>query len=218
MVSLTDILTNPKVLSIWVTLIIISLVIVFIDIWYKNNHLGSLMKWVWYLTVLYSGPLGLLIYYYSGRKQIKQDSIWRKAFRSVSHCYSGCGGGEIVGIFIAVGILALDVVWVAVITFALAYLAGYALTAGPLIQEGVPITTALKDAFISETASITVMEVVAISVDIALAGNATMADPLFWSSLLFSLSIGLLAAYPVNILLIRYGVKEGMHNPKDVHH
>ena len=80
-----------------------------------------------------------------------------------------------------------------------------------------PLGQALWDAVYSETASITVMEVVAISVDIWLAGGATMGEALFWSSLVFSLSMGLLAAYPVNLLLIAWGVKEGMHSPKQAH-
>ena len=31
-----------------------------------------------------------------------------------------------------------------------------------------------------------------------------------------SLSLGLLAAWPVNVLLIRFGVKEGMHDPREM--
>jgi hypothetical protein len=37
---------------------------------------------------------------------------------------------------------------------------------------------------------------------------------LFWTALLLSLTAGLLAAYPVNALLIRFGIKEGMMNPR----
>ena len=101
-------------------------------------------------------------------------------------------------------------------TFALAYTFGYALTVGPLMQEGVGLREALSDAFYSETASITVMEVVAISTDIWLAAEAGLGDVLFWTSLVFSLTLGLLAAYPVNLLLIHFGVKEGMMNPAEM--
>lgn len=41
-----------------------------------------------------------------------------------------------------------------------------------------------------------------------------MGEPRFWASLVVSLSVGLFAAYPVNLLLIRFGIKEGMHDPK----
>ena len=165
---------------------------------------------------MYSGPLGLCGYYYSGRKQIARDSLWRRGFRSVAHCYSGCGAGEIVGVIITVGLLSLGNWWVAGVTFALAYVAGYALTVGPLMEEGVGLKDAMRDAFYSETASITVMEIVAIGTDLWLSQGATMGQALFWSSLVFSLSMGLIAAYPVNVLLIRLGVKEGMHSPREM--
>jgi hypothetical protein len=59
------------------------------------------------------------------------------------------------------------------------------------------------------------MEVVAIGADLWLAGDAGWDDPLFWGTLIFSLSLGLLAAYPVNAVLIHFGVKEGMMNPQN---
>lgn len=215
--TLQAILTHPAFLVVWGLLLAASLAALLRDLSAENPQIGGLMKWVWLFTVLYSGPLGLAVYYYSGRRQIARDSLWRRGFRSVAHCYSGCGAGEIVGVVVTVGILGLATAWVAGITFFLAYVAGFALTAGPLMEEGVPFRQAMWDAFYSETASITVMEVVAISVDLWLAGDAGMGDPVFWSSLVFSLSMGLLAAYPVNVVLIRMGVKEGMHSPKDAH-
>lgn len=84
----------------------------------------------------------------------------------------------------------------------------------PLMDDGESFSEALKDTAYSETASITVMEIVAISVDLWLAGDATMSDVLFWSSLVVSLSAGLVAAYPVNLILIKIGIKEGMHDPR----
>lgn len=174
------------------------------------------MKFVWIFTTAYSGPLGLWVYWKSGRKQIPQDNIFTRGARSVAHCYSGCGMGEITGVFVTAGLLSLNNWWVAGVTFALAYIAGFALTVGPLMQEGIGFRRAIFDAFYSETASITVMEVVAISTDLILAGSATMSEPLFWSSLIVSLTAGLAAAYPVNVLLIWLGVKEGMHDPREM--
>jgi hypothetical protein len=186
------------------------------DLATKNPEIPILMRFVWIFTTAYSGPLGLWVYWTCGRKQIAKDSIWRRGGRSVAHCYSGCGLGEIVGVTITVGLLSLGNWWVAGVTFVLAYAAGFALTVGPLMQEGVGLGQALRDALYSETASITVMEIVAISVDLLLAGKATMDDAVFWVSLVVSLTAGLAAAYPVNVLLIRLGVKEGMHDPREM--
>jgi len=212
---LKAVLTDPRFLIVWAVLVALSVAQLIRDLTRNNAQLGSLMKWVWTFTVLYSGPLGLWVYYYSGRAQIARDSLWRRGFRSVAHCYSGCGAGEIVGVFVTAGLLSLGNWWVVGVTFVLAYVAGFALTVGPLMQEGVGLRRALWDAFYSETASITVMEIVAIATDLWLAQRATMDQALFWSSLVFSLSVGLVAAYPVNVVLIRLGVKSGMHSPKD---
>lgn len=213
--KLRDALTDARFLWVWGALVLVSVAVLVQDLRAKNPGIMPLMKWVWGFTVLYSGPLGLAIYYYSGRSQISRDSIWRRGFRSVAHCYSGCGMGEIAGVTIAAGILALGNWGIASITFALAYLGGFILTVGPLMQEGVDFATAVKDALYSETPSITVMEIVAIGADLLLAGDATMAEPLFWAALVFSLTMGLVAAYPVNVLLIRWGVKEGMMDPRE---
>jgi len=215
---LREFLSGSEFLIGWAILMVPSLALVIRDIRTNNAHLMPLMKVVWALTVLYSGPLGLAVYWLTGRKEISRDTIWRRAWRSVSHCYSGCGMGEIVGVFIAAGLFSLGNLWVAGITFALAYVAGYALTVGPLMEDGVSFETAMRDAFLAETPSITVMEIVAVGTDLLLASGAHMSEPIFWSGLIFSLTLGLFAAYPVNVALIHFGVKEGMMDPRNTGH
>ena len=217
MQTVTAILSSPWFLVVWAALTIPCLAWVIRDLRGPNAHLMGLMKVVWALTVLYSGPLGLVIYRSAGRKQIPKDSAPRRAWRSVAHCYSGCGMGEVVGVIIAVGLFQLGNWPTAAITFALAYVAGYALTVGPLMQEGAGLRSALWDAFLAETPSITVMEVTAIGLDLWLSGGAGIGNVLFWSSLILSLTCGLLAAWPVNLLLIRTGVKQGMMDPRHAH-
>jgi hypothetical protein len=212
--TLREIISNPVLLSIWAALVVLSLWYVTRDLTRKNTGLMPLMKVVWFLIVLYSGPIGLAVYRYSGRKQIPQDSLWRRTFRSDADCYSGCGLGEIIGVTLTVGLLGLSNLWVALITFACAYIIGFSLTIGPLLQGGESLTSAVSDSFWGETASITGMEVAAIGVDLWLAGDARMGDLLFWGSLIVSLIVGFFIAYPINALLIRFGVKEGMMNPR----
>ncbi|MFC6838392.1 DUF4396 domain-containing protein [Halomarina ordinaria] len=210
---LVPLLSNPLLVGGWALLVFVCLGVLWWDLRQNNPQLGSMMKAVWTLVVLYSGPFGLGVYWYTGRTQIAHDSLWRRGFRSTSHCYSGCGAGEVVGITLAQGVLALSVGWVAAVTFGFAYLFGYGLTIGPLMQDGVGFVKATWDAFLSETPSITIMEVFAIGTDLLLAADAHMGELLFWSALAFSLSIGFLVAWPINVLLVRYGVKEGMSNP-----
>lgn len=43
-----------------------------------------------------------------------------------------------------------------------------------------------------------------------------MGDVFFWLALAFSLSIGFLVAWPVNIGLVNFGVKEGMSDSSEM--
>jgi hypothetical protein len=60
------------------------------------------------------------------------------------------------------------------------------------------------------------MEIFAIGTDLLLASEAHMGQILFWMALAFSLSIGFLVAWPVNVALVKYGVKEGMSDPSEM--
>jgi hypothetical protein len=211
------ILSDPLVMGAWALLVVASVGVLWWDIRERNGALPSMMKGVWTLVVLYSGPFGLAVYWYSGRTQISRDSLWRRGFRSTAHCYSGCGAGEVVGFVVLAGILAIGSTLVVTAgTFALAYTFGYALTVGPLMQEGVGFGEAMLDALYSETPSITVMEVAAIGTDLLIASQAHIGDLLFWGALVFSLSVGFVFAFPVNVTLVRFGVKEGMENPAEM--
>lgn len=210
-------LNSWPVLGAWAVLVAASLAVLLRDLARHNPQTMRLMRMVWLLTVLYSGPVGLAVYWFSGRRQIPVDSTWRRGWRSTAHCYSGCGAGEMLGLLLATAVLGWGTGATAALTFTLAYLFGFGLTVGPLLEEGVGLRPALWDAFTSESASIVAMEAVAISVDLWLAGDAGPGVPLFWSSVVISLSCGLLAAWPVNVLLIRFGVKSGMHDPRESH-
>jgi hypothetical protein len=195
---------------------IVSVSVYLVDVTRNNAELSSLMKVVWGLTIVYSGVLGLAIYWYSGRKQIRTDSIYRRGLRSTAHCYSGCGLGEVLGVTLATLYFGGTNLAIAVGSFGFAYVFGFGLTVGPLVQEGVSLKESLYDAVTSETASITVMEMAAIGLDLYLIRGITdgLADPLFWVALFVSLSFGFIVAYPVNLLLLKNGVKEGMMNPQ----
>lgn len=215
--QIQSVLDNWTGLSLWLVLVAACLGWVLYDLRHSNRHIPSMMQWVWALTVIYSGPIGLLCYRFSGRKQIATDSLMRKGLRSVAHCYSGCGIGEILGVIISVGFLALGNLPAAIITFVLAYIFGFALNIGPMMQSGMTFQEAFKGAFFAESISIVVMESVAITTDFYLGGDAGMSDALFWSSLYVSLSLGLFAAWPANILLIQFGIKGGMGDPREEH-
>lgn len=144
------------------------------------------------------------------------SALHRRGLRSTAHCYSGCGLGEVLGVTLATLYFGGTNLAIAFGSFGFAYVFGFGLTVGPLVQEGVALKEALYDAVTSETASITVMEMAAVGLDLYLIRGITdgLSDPLFWVALFVSLSFGFIVAYPVNLLLLHHGVKEGMMNPQ----
>ena len=74
----------------------------------------------------------------------------------------------------------------------------------------------MLDALYSETPSITVLEITAIGTDLLIASLAHISDLLFRGALVFSLSVGFVFAFPVNAVLVHFGVKEGMKNPAEM--
>src|SRR3954468_4425755 len=88
-----------------------------------------------------------------------QQSVNRLAFSATVHCLSGCAIGEVLGMILATwwgwGNFASIV-----LSIALAFFFGYSLTIGPVLGAGVPFRRALPVAFASDTASISVMEIV----------------------------------------------------------
>src|SRR5213596_1264964 len=119
-----------------------------------------------------------------------QQSLNRSAVRATVHCLTGCAIGEVLGMILATwwgwGNLASIVLAVA-----LAFLFGYSLTIGPVLRAGVPFRRALPVALASDTASITVMEIVDNAFILLVPGAiaAGLSDALFWWSLALSLII-----------------------------
>ncbi len=89
----------------------------------------------------------------------------------------------------------------------LAYLFGYSFTLGPLLKGGITLRTALGLAFVADTLSITVMEIVDNGVVLVIPGamDAGLGDALFWGSLALALGVAWVAAFPVNRWLIARG-------------
>jgi hypothetical protein len=154
-------------------------------------------------------------------------SLNRLAFSATLHCLTGCSIGEVAGMVIgtASGLgngstIALSIV--------LAFMFGYLLTMLPLLRAGVALRTALGLAFASDTVSIVIMEIVDNATVLAIPGamSAGLGEPLFWGSLMLSMLIAGLAAFPAVRWLIARGrghavahrYHEGAAGPHSAHH
>jgi hypothetical protein len=134
------------------------------------------------------------------------QSLNRLALSATVHCLTGCAIGEVLGMVIGT---ALD--WgngeTIVLSIALAFLFGYSLTMQPLLRGGIALAAAVPLALAADTISITIMETVDNAIILVIPGAmaAGLTDVLFWGSLIFSLLIAGVAAYPANRYLIARG-------------
>jgi hypothetical protein len=133
-------------------------------------------------------------------------SLNRLAASATLHCLTGCAIGEVLGMVIGTA-LGLGTVATIALAVALAFFFGYLLTLLPLLRAGLPPRTAARLALASDTASITIMEIVDNAIMLAIPGamDAGLGSPLFWGSLAVALAIAGVAAYPVNRWLIARG-------------
>jgi hypothetical protein len=135
-----------------------------------------------------------------------RQSLNRTALSATVHCLTGCAIGEVLGMVIgtALGWSAGATIALAVV---LAFLFGYALTMLPLLRSGMALGTAVGLALASDTASITIMEIVDNAIMLVIPGamDAPLSSPLFWGSLAVALLIAGAFAFPVNRWLIARG-------------
>jgi hypothetical protein len=147
-----------------------------------------------------------------------QPSLNRTAWSATLHCLTGCAIGEVLGMVIGAALGWSNAATIA-LAVALAFLFGFALTLLPLLKA-TGFRTALKLALASDTASITVMEIVDNAIMLVIPGamDAGLGSALFWSSLAFSLAIAAVAAFPINRWLIARGKGHAVVHAYHHHH
>ena len=125
---------------------------------------------------------------------------------ATSHCLIGCGIGEVLGMVLT-NSPHRKAGWSIVVSVALAFAFGYALTIWSLVRSGVELRRALRIALASDTVSITSMEItdnlVLLAFPVFLI--APISDPLFWIGLGISLTVAFVVTVPVNRWLIVRG-------------
>jgi hypothetical protein len=136
----------------------------------------------------------------------ERESLNRLAARATTHCLTGCAIGEVLGVVIGTA-LGWSTAATIILAIALAFVFGYALTLWPLVASGMGLGAAFGLAFVADTLSITVMEIVDNAILLVIPGamEAGLGDPLFWGSLAVALAIAWVVAFPVNRWLIGRG-------------
>ncbi|HEY0304143.1 MAG TPA: DUF4396 domain-containing protein [Longimicrobiales bacterium] len=148
----------------------------------------------------------------------RQPSLNRTAWSATLHCLTGCAIGEVLGMVIGTALGWGNGATIA-LAVALAFLFGFALTLLPLLRA-TGFNTALKLALASDTASITVMEIVDNAIMLVIPGamDAGLGTLLFWGSLAFALGVAAIAAFPINRWLIARGKGHAVVHAYHNHH
>ena len=131
---------------------------------------------------------------------------WSMAAQATLHCLTGCAIGEVLGMVIGTSLGLHDLATV-VLSIALAFVFGYALTVRGVLRSGLDLRTALKVALAADTASIAVMEIIDNAIILAVPGamDAGLTSWLFWGALAFSLAVAFVVTMPFNKWMIGRG-------------
>ena len=131
---------------------------------------------------------------------------WAMARQATLHCLTGCAIGEVLGMVIGTA-LGLPNAGTVVLSIALAFVFGYALTMRGVLRAGLPFRRALTVALAADTVSIAVMELIDNTVMVAVPGamDAGLDSALFWASLVSSLALAFVLTVPVNHWLMGRG-------------
>ena len=212
--------TPDWVLWLWFGLTALSVAYVAWDLFTRTPEM-KVMKWGWVLVTLYTGPVGLLIYWFSCREPAPGTHeqfiapLWKQAVGSTIHC----AAGDATGIIVAAGITGFfglrmgQDIWVE-------YAAGFAF--GLLIFQalfmkdmmGVSYSEALRSSFLPEWISMNAMMAGMLPTMVILMTRDMRAmqttSPWFWASMSAATLVGVVVAYPVNYWLVKNKLKHGM--------
>ena len=143
--------------------------------------------------------------------------LWRTAISATLHCLTGCAIGEVLGMVVGTALGWHNAATV-VLSIALAFFFGYALTMRSALGHGLALGAAFQLALAADTVSILVMEVVdnAIVVLVPGAMDAGLGSALFWGSLVVALAVAFVVTVPVNRWMIARG--KGHAVVHEMHH
>lgn len=128
-----------------------------------------------------------------------RPALNRTALSATVHCLTGCAIGEVLGMVVGTALRLGN--WTTVLlSVVLAFFFGYALTMLPLLRSRLGLKTAVALAFASDSASIALMEIVDNLIMLVIPGamEAGLGSLLFWGSLIASLVVAGVAAFPLD--------------------
>lgn len=215
---------------------IVCMLIIIADILSGHAQNMMIMNFVYPITALYAGPLGLLLYYTIGRKSTKkavktakeqnqkppnkQKPFWQSVAVGALHCGSGCTLGDIIGetglLFIPFFLFGKKIFGAWVVDYVLAFVLGILFQYYSIKpMKGLSPKEGLKAALKADVLSLTCWQIgmygwMAISTFLIFDRELKASEPLFWFVMQIAMLCGFLTAYPVNWWLLQKKIKEVM--------
>jgi Domain of unknown function (DUF4396) len=207
-------------LWIWFGLTALSVAYVAYDL-VTNTPEMPVMKWGWVLVTLYTGPVGLLIYWFSCREPAPGTHeqfiapLWKQSVGSTIHCMAGDATGIIVAAALTSWLrlpMGIDI-WVEyAVGFAFGLLVFQALFMKDML--GGSYGEAVRRTWFAEWVSMNAVMAGMIPVMVVLMTQDMAAmEPSslrFWGVMSLATLVGAVLAYPVNHWLVKRDLKHGM--------
>lgn len=196
-----------------------SFLVIVIDILAGHRQHMMVMNFVYPITALYGGALGLLVYYTIGRRSA-QKPFWQQVTVGALHCGGGCTLGDILAevflLFVPVTLFGMRLYGSWAVEFVLAFGLGilfqyYALKPMKDLSTGQAVRAALK----ADTLSLIFWQIgmygwMAIATFVIFHRELSPKTPLFWFMMQIGMLFGFVTAYPVNWWLLKKKIKEAM--------
>lgn len=208
-------------LVIWFALAALSTAYVAYD-QFRNNPEPAVMKWGFILVTLYMGPLGLLLYVLAdkeprpGEHERFTSPLWKQGVGSTIHCVAGDATGIILAAVVT-ATLGLPM-WIDLI---IEYVAGF--TFGLFIFQSLFMKEMMGGTYLENVRKTFLPEF--ISMNAMMAGMAPVMSLLmmgrdmrameptelvFWGVMSLGVIAGFAVAYPVNVWMVKRGLKHGL--------
>jgi hypothetical protein len=212
------------VVMVWFVLTIASTAYVAYDLLARTPAMG-VMKLGWILVLLYTGPVGLIVYMASCRRPggaSHEDFVaprWKQAVGSTIHCMAGDATGIIAAAAIT-GTLALPLGVDLIIEYAAGFAFGLLIFQALFMKamKGGSYLAAVRATVLPEWLSMNALMAGMLPVMVVLTTQDPSAmEPTsarFWGVMAIATIVGGLLAYPVNWWLVASGLKHGMGSPR----
>lgn len=208
-------------LAVWFVLVAISTVYVAVD-QFRNNPEPAVMKWGFILVTLYLGPIGLVLYVLAdkeprpGEHEEFVKPLWKQGVGSTIHCVAGDATG-IIAAAVVVSLLGLPM-WLDLI---IEYVAGFAF--GLFIFQALFMKKMMGGSYWQNVRKSFLPEF--ISMNMMMAGMAPVmsflmmgrdmramepTELVFWGVMSLGVGAGFALAYPVNVWMVKQGLKHGL--------